>query len=167
MPALERGRGVPGALRWPVGTPPASGVPALAAAFRFKDMVAFCAMPRPSWSLVGTLAILKAGPAGQTLVTNQPAVKITVLSPSPLPRAALPGGLFLYVVALRLLDQSKIQYSAGSSNFCLCRLVRTLMPLSSQYSVEHAGQFATCRGKLPVHALTQSRPGQVRIGAAG
>ncbi|KAA6417798.1 MAG: hypothetical protein FRX49_12221 [Trebouxia sp. A1-2] len=57
------GRGVPGPLRLPVGRPAGKGVPALAAAFRFRERVAFCAMPRPSWSRAGTLAILKAGPA--------------------------------------------------------------------------------------------------------
>lgn len=68
LPALDRGSGVPGALRLPEGKPAANGVPALAAAFRFKDMVAFCAMPRPSWSRAGTPAILKAGPTGQILL---------------------------------------------------------------------------------------------------
>lgn len=68
LPALERGSGVPGALRLPEGRPAANGVPALAAAFRFKDIVAFCAMPRPSWSRAGTPAILKAGPAVRMLL---------------------------------------------------------------------------------------------------
>ena len=41
LPAAEMGRGVPGPLRLPVGRPAGKGVPALAAAFRFRERVAF------------------------------------------------------------------------------------------------------------------------------
>lgn len=68
LPAAEMGRGVPGPLRLPVGRPAGKGMPALAAAFRFREIVAFWAMPRPSWSRAGTLAILKAGPARYRLI---------------------------------------------------------------------------------------------------
>ena len=68
LPALERGNGVPGALLLPVSRLAANGVPALAAAFRCRDKLAFCAMPRPNWSRAGTPAILKEGPVRSSTI---------------------------------------------------------------------------------------------------